>query len=80
LFPRTGQNDDRKIAGFGRDAMIATVALSCYLFLILGAPLQRRLGPGAMGAINRIFGFLIPAIAVLVWERRGGFQRLASLG
>ena len=32
-------------------------------------PLVRRLGPSAVGAINKIFGFLILAIAVqLVWD------------
>ena len=36
---------------------------------VLGGPLVRRLGPSAVGAINKIFGFLILAIAVqLVWD------------
>jgi multiple antibiotic resistance protein len=48
---------------------IAAVALSVLLFLWLGGPLVRRLGPSAIGAINKIFGFLILAIAVqLVWD------------
>jgi multiple antibiotic resistance protein len=48
---------------------IAAVALSVSLFFWLGGPLVRRLGPNAVGAINKIFGFLILAIAVqLVWD------------
>jgi multiple antibiotic resistance protein len=43
---------------------IAAVAISVILFLWLGGPLVRRLGPNAVGAINKIFGFLILAIAV----------------
>lgn len=54
---------------------IAGVALSVLLFLWLGGPLVRRLGPGAVGAINRIFGFLILAIAVqLVWDGVADFK------
>ena len=51
--------------------VIAIVALGfvIYMFLCLGGPLVKRLGPGAVGAINRIFGFLLLAIAVqLVWD------------
>jgi multiple antibiotic resistance protein len=45
-----------------------------YLFLRMGGPLVSRLGPGATGAINRIFGFLILAIAVqLVWDGMAEF-------
>ena len=48
---------------------IVALALVVYLFLCLGGPLVKRLGPGAVGAINRIFGFLLLAIAVqLVWD------------
>jgi multiple antibiotic resistance protein len=48
---------------------IAAVALTVFLFFYLGGPLVRRLGPSAVGAINKIFGFLILAIAVqLVWD------------
>lgn len=48
---------------------IAAIAVSVTLFFWLGGPLVRRLGPSAVGAINRIFGFLILAIAVqLVWD------------
>lgn len=43
---------------------IAAIALSVFLFFLLGGPLVRRLGPSAVGAINKIFGFLILAIAV----------------
>ena len=43
---------------------IAALGLVVYLFLQLGGPLVKRLGPGAAGAINRIFGFLLLAIAV----------------
>lgn len=51
--------------------VIGIVALGCsvYLFLWLGGPLVKRLGPSGMGAITRIFGFLILSIAVqLVWD------------
>lgn len=48
---------------------IVALGLVVYLFLGLGGPLVKRLGPGAAGAINRIFGFLLLAIAVqLVWD------------
>lgn len=54
---------------------IAGVALSVTLFFRLGGPLVRRLGPSAVGAINKIFGFLILAIAVqLVWNGVADFQ------
>jgi multiple antibiotic resistance protein len=43
---------------------IAAVAVSVILLLCMGGPLVRRLGPNAVGAINKIFGFLILAIAV----------------
>jgi multiple antibiotic resistance protein len=43
---------------------IALLALSVYLFLRMGGPFVGRLGPNAVGAITRIFGFLILAIAV----------------
>ena len=43
---------------------IVSLGLAVYLFLRLGGPLVKRLGPGAAGAINRIFGFLLLAIAV----------------
>jgi multiple antibiotic resistance protein len=48
---------------------ITALALSVYLFLRLGGPLVGKLGPGAVGGITRIFGFLIFAVAVqLVWD------------
>jgi multiple antibiotic resistance protein len=54
---------------------VAAVALSVTLFFWLGGPLVRRLGPSAVGAINKIFGFLILAIAVqLVWNGVADFR------
>jgi multiple antibiotic resistance protein len=54
---------------------IVAIGLTCYLCLFLGGPFVKRLGPGAMGAINRIFGFLILAIAVqLVWNGAADFR------
>src|SRR5580692_5145162 len=38
---------------------VVALGLVVYLFLRLGGPLVKRLGPGAAGAINRIFGFLL---------------------
>jgi len=56
---------------------IAGLGLTVYLFLRLGGPLVARLGPTAAGAINRIFGFLILAIAVqLIWDGLAEFQFL----
>lgn len=54
---------------------IAAVALTVSLMFWMGGPLVRRLGPGAVGAINKIFGFLILAIAVqLVWDGVADFK------
>jgi multiple antibiotic resistance protein len=54
---------------------IAGIALSVILFFVMGGPLVRRLGPSAVGAINKIFGFLILAIAVqLVWNGVADFR------
>ncbi|HTR23789.1 MAG TPA: MarC family protein [Terriglobales bacterium] len=54
---------------------ILAIGLAVYLFLRLGGPLVKQLGPGAMGAISRIFGFLILAIAVqLVWDGVADFR------
>jgi multiple antibiotic resistance protein len=54
---------------------VAAVALSVTLFFSMGGPLVRRLGPSAVGAINKIFGFLILAIAVqLVWNGIADFH------
>jgi multiple antibiotic resistance protein len=48
---------------------VAAVAVTVILFLWMGGPLVKRLGPNAVGAMNKIFGFLILAIAVqLVWN------------
>src|ERR1700719_2453571 len=54
---------------------IVAIGLTVYLFLRLGGPFVNLLGPSAMGAINRIFGFLILSIAVqLVWNGAADFQ------
>ena len=54
---------------------IVLIAVSVYLLLRLGGPLVSRLGPSATGAINRVFGFLILAIAVqLVWDGVAEFR------
>ena len=53
---------------------IAVLAVTVYLFLRLGGPLVARLGPSTVGAISRIFGFLILAIAVqLIWDGAADF-------
>jgi multiple antibiotic resistance protein len=60
---------DNSAAYLGMVIGIVAIALSVTLFFALGGPLVRRLGPSAVGAINKIFGFLILAIAVqLVWD------------
>src|SRR6201997_5216383 len=60
---------DSAAAYLGMVIGVAAIALSVTLFFVLGGPLVRRLGPSAVGAINKIFGFLILAIAVqLVWD------------
>jgi multiple antibiotic resistance protein len=54
---------------------IVALGLTVYLCLLLGGPFVKRLGPGAVGAINRVFGFLILAIAVqLVWNGAADFK------
>lgn len=54
---------------------IVALGLVVYLFLCLGGPLVKRLGPTGTGAINRIFGFLILAIAVqLIWDGMAEFK------
>jgi len=66
---------DNSAAYFGMVIGIMAIALSVTLFFALGGPLVRRLGPGAVGAINKIFGFLILAIAVqLVWDGVADFK------
>ena len=54
---------------------IVLLGFTVYLFLCMGGPMVKRLGPSAMGAITRIFGFLILAIAVqLVWDGVADFR------
>ena len=66
---------DSMIAYLGMVIGIAVLGVVVYLFLCLGGPLVKRLGPGATGAINRIFGFLLLAIAVqLVWDGAADFK------
>jgi multiple antibiotic resistance protein len=66
---------DSAASYFGMVIGIAAVALSVFLFFFMGGPLVRRLGPSAVGAINKIFGFLILAIAVqLVWDGVADFN------
>jgi multiple antibiotic resistance protein len=63
------------VAYFGMVIGIVALGLVVFLFLSLGGPLVKRLGPGATGAINRIFGFLILALAVqLVWDGAAQFR------
>jgi multiple antibiotic resistance protein len=63
------------LAYMGMMIGIALVGFAVYLFLRLGGPMVKRLGPSAMGAITRIFGFLILAIAVqLVWDGVADFR------
>jgi multiple antibiotic resistance protein len=66
---------DNAAAYLGMVIGVAGIALSVTLFFALGGPLVRRLGPSAVGAINKIFGFLILAIAVqLVWNGMADFR------
>jgi len=66
---------DHLLSYLGMIVGIVALGLTCYLFLRLGGPFVKRLGPGALGAINRIFGFLILAIAVqLVWNGVADFR------
>src|SRR5579863_4868360 len=68
-------NVDSTASYLGMIIGIAAVALSVLLFFWLGGPLVRRLGPSAVGAINKIFGFLILAVAVqLVWDGVADFK------
>jgi multiple antibiotic resistance protein len=45
-------------------AAIVAMGVLVYVLLRVGAPLAKRLGPGVLGAIDRILGFLILAIAI----------------
>jgi multiple antibiotic resistance protein len=66
---------DSMAAYLGMIIGIVALGIVVYLFLWLGGPLVGRLGPSATGAINRIFGFLILAIAVqLVWDGVADFR------
>lgn len=66
---------DNLLAYTGMILGILAIGLTVYLFLRLGGPLVKQLGPGAVGAISRIFGFLILAIAVqLVWDGVADFK------
>ena len=66
---------DNAAAYIGMVVGITGIALSVVLFFCMGGPLVRRLGPSAVGAINKIFGFLILAIAVqLVWDGIADFK------
>lgn len=68
-------NLDSAASYLGMVIGIAAIALTVFLFFWLGGPLVRRLGPNAVGAINKIFGFLILAIAVqLVWDGVADFH------
>jgi multiple antibiotic resistance protein len=46
--------------------ILAVVAMGTVVYALLrvGAPLAKRMGPGALGALDRILGFLILAIAI----------------
>ena len=46
--------------------VVAVIAMSAVIYVLLraGGPLAKRMGPGALGAIDRILGFLILAIAI----------------
>lgn len=69
------EHADSAVSYLGMVIGIAGVGVAVYLFLRLGGPLVARLGPGATGAINRIFGFLILSIAVqLVWDGVADFK------
>jgi multiple antibiotic resistance protein len=66
---------DSLTAYLGMVIGIAALGLSVYLFLRLGDPLVVQLGPSPVGAISRIFGFLILAIAVqLIWDGVADFK------
>ncbi|HLH08548.1 MAG TPA: MarC family protein [Terriglobales bacterium] len=68
-------NSTNFMAYIGMIVGIAVLGLVVYLFLRLGGPLVQWLGPNAVGSINRIFGFLILAVAVqLVWDGLAEFR------
>lgn len=66
---------DHFLSYLGMVVGIIVLGLTVFLFLHLGGPFVKRLGPSAMGAINRIFGFLILSIAVqLIWNGVADFK------
>lgn len=68
---------DHFLSYLGMVIGIVALGLTLYLSLTLGGPFVRRIGPGAMGAINRNFGFLDSGdcgTAGLGWS--GRFSRL----
>ncbi len=66
---------DHFVSYMGMIVGIIALGLTVYLFLNLGGPFVKRLGPSAIGAINRIFGFLILSIAVqLIWNGVADFK------
>ncbi len=68
-------NSTNMLAYVGMIIGIAALGLVVYLFLRVGGPLVERLGPNAIGSINRIFGFLILAVAVqLIWDGIAEFR------
>lgn len=68
-------NSTNMLAYVGMIIGIVALGLVVYLFLRLGGPLVERLGPNAIGSINRIFGFLILAVAVqLIWDGIAEFR------
>jgi multiple antibiotic resistance protein len=69
-------NADSMAAYVGMVIGIVALGAVVFLFLSLGGPFVKRLGPGTTGAINRIFGFLILAVAVqLVWDGAAQFSK-----
>jgi len=67
---------DSMAAYVGMVIGIVVLGAVVFLFLSLGGPFVKRLGPGTTGAINRIFGFLILAVAVqLVWDGAAQFSK-----
>jgi multiple antibiotic resistance protein len=66
---------DHFLSYVGMVVGIIMLGVTVFLFLRLGGPFVKRLGPSAMGAINRIFGFLILSIAVqLIWDGAADFK------
>lgn len=57
---------------------IGLLGLLIYLFLVLGEPLIEKLGETGMGAVNRILGFLILAIAQRSARRAIAVQLIAD--